>query len=56
MLSRWKLPGSEPYTWTTFRADARSGVTMLAVGVPSGMALGVASGMGRWPVSTASSS
>ncbi len=46
MLSRWKLPGSEPYTWTTFRADARSGVTMLAVGVPGGMALGVASGMG----------
>ena len=46
MLRGWRLPGSEPYSWETFRADARSGVTMLAVGVPGGMALGVASGMG----------
>ena len=46
MLSRLRSPGSEPYTWGTFRADARSGVTMLAIGIPSGMALGVASGMG----------
>ncbi len=46
MLGRWRSPDSEPYTWRTFRADARSGVTMLAVGVPGGMALGVASGMG----------
>ena len=46
MLGRWRSPDSEPYNWRTFRADARSGVTMLAVGVPGGMALGVASGMG----------
>ncbi|MYE01197.1 MAG: hypothetical protein F4Y03_07935 [Alphaproteobacteria bacterium] len=46
MLRGWRLPDSEPYSWETFRADARSGVTMLATGLPSGMALGVASGMG----------
>ena len=46
MLRGWRFPGAEPYTWETFRADARSGITMLAVGVPGGMALGIASGMG----------
>ena len=46
MLRGWRFPGAEPYTWETFRADARSGIAMLAVGVPGGMALGIASGMG----------
>ena len=46
MLGRWRSPDSEPYTWEIFQADARSGATMLAIGVPGGMALGVASGMG----------
>ena len=46
MLGRWRSPDSEPYTWATFRADARSGLIMLALGAPGGMALGVASGMG----------
>ena len=46
MLRGWRFSGTEPYTWGTFRADARSGITMLAIGVPAGMALGVASGMG----------
>lgn len=43
---RWTDPNREPYSWETFRADARSGLMMLAVSLTGGMALGVASGMG----------
>ena len=42
----WRSAGTEPYSWTIFWADARSGLMMLAVGITGGMALGVASGMG----------
>lgn len=46
MLGRWRLPGTEPYTWPVFLADFRSGALMVATGLIGGMALGVASGMG----------
>ena len=42
----WRLAGTEPYTWPVFWADVRSGVAMLAIGLPIGMAFGIASGMG----------
>ena len=46
VLRGWRLAGSEPYTWLVFWADVRSGVAMLAIGLPVGMAFGIASGMG----------
>ena len=46
MVRGWMPVLAEPYSWRIFQADARSGLVMLAVAVPGGMALGVASGMG----------
>ncbi len=42
----WTDPNRDPYSWKIFGADARSGVMMLATALTSGMALGIASGMG----------